>query len=94
MGDIRTSARVTLRTFKHICSLPRIHRPKGDERAPDWYYMETLYRESPYENKMSQFFADHHVTLNIKFYCLVITQACMPHYSGATEVSSKVYSRR
>ena len=27
--DIRTSARVTVLTFKHICSLPLIHRPKG-----------------------------------------------------------------
>ena len=26
-GDVRTSARV--HTFKHICSLPLIHRPKG-----------------------------------------------------------------
>ena len=28
-GDIRTSARVTVHTFKPICSLPRVHRPKG-----------------------------------------------------------------
>ena len=27
--DIRTSARVTVHTFKHICSLPVVHRPKG-----------------------------------------------------------------
>ena len=29
MGDIRTSARVTMHTFKHICLLPPVHRPKG-----------------------------------------------------------------
>ena len=28
-GDVRTSARVTVHTFKHICSLPLVHRPKG-----------------------------------------------------------------
>ena len=29
MGDIRTSARVTVYTFKHICSLQLAHRLKG-----------------------------------------------------------------
>ena len=29
MVDIRTSARVTVHTFQHICSLPLVHRPKG-----------------------------------------------------------------
>ena len=28
MGDIRTSARVTVHTFKRTCSLPLVHRPK------------------------------------------------------------------
>ena len=28
MGDIRTSARVNVHTFQHICSLPLVHRPK------------------------------------------------------------------
>ena len=28
-GDVRTSARVTVHTFKHICSLPLVHRLKG-----------------------------------------------------------------
>ena len=29
MGDVQTSARVTAHAFKHICSLPLVHRPKG-----------------------------------------------------------------
>ena len=29
MGDLRKNARVTVLTFKHICSLPLVHRPKG-----------------------------------------------------------------
>ena len=29
MGDIRKSACVTVHTFKHICSLLLVHRPKG-----------------------------------------------------------------
>ena len=29
MGGIRTNARVTVHTFKHICLLPIVHRPKG-----------------------------------------------------------------
>ena len=28
-GDVRTSARVTVHTFKHVCLLPLGHRPKG-----------------------------------------------------------------
>ena len=29
MGDICKSARATVHTFKHICTLPLLHRPKG-----------------------------------------------------------------
>ena len=29
VGDICTSAQVNEPTFKHICSLPLVHRPKG-----------------------------------------------------------------
>ena len=29
MRGILTSARVTVRTYKHICSLPLVHRPKA-----------------------------------------------------------------
>ena len=28
-GDVRTSALLTAQTFKHICQLPLVHRPKG-----------------------------------------------------------------
>ena len=36
-GDIRTSARITVGTFKHICSLPFVDHPKGVSLAQTFF---------------------------------------------------------